>query len=812
MFPQDRERKDRLTENNKKDPMLQVLTQLYFSKGGIKKIAKQELTQLDSALAVKTPEITPTKGKPTSKLTTDSQYLFKKKTERITSRISQDLSSQHNQEVKKNPEVVRKVTEKLKQSVTKENDKNITIQRTPSILRSSIRKSIIRKDEEENTKPTTDISLPSKESQQLVRHVTEELKRTSVTLKRRTYAPSICTLLLVSQNGNEKNIITVEVVASYSNLNSKIGGILIDDNKKKLYVWRGKEISLQVKSQCADFALKYKSFEKPCYKIVIEDEGNENEEFIKAIGGKYGFDQGRITLKLERLEYEEKKVKKILVSQDILSKKSLSGLHMFYITTGWNSFLWCGLKTSKNARETCAKLCGSLKNGKLTIVFQSREPLLFKQLFSDWIEPILSRPKISSTTINIKKELPPFNVAVLFNEVEYKEKKVPEFSPEGIFKKYKVENISLQLIEEEKNRFILKSNECYVFHYTYPWKNLFRHALFFWLGKNASILHRGKAAALTVDYVEKHQLDAVHVRVVEGAEQREFIAMHKGGIIIKKSIYPEKYELYEIRKERGTEGIRIIQINHLNLIDYNRSYLININGKGIIVEGKYCPEYQKIKEIILRSKIVFDCYKDTIENIQKYQTYKEFNYLFQTSLPEFPHAFTISACTGSIEWDGLYELNLQTLQDQRIIVVTFGNKLYFWAKLEVRLTEIIKLLKTMMDYVESAKIKNITLNPLFIRPDEEPEEFKRLFFGNQELKRKKEVIENVNDIFLQLTRKYSLAELQKKPKLLTTVACGSLESFLEDSVFEKVFGMSRDSFAKQPQWKQKNAKARVGLW
>ncbi|EDR23153.1 villin, putative [Entamoeba dispar SAW760] len=683
MFPQDRERIDRLTEKNKKDPMLQMLTQLYFSKGGTKKITKQELTQVDSALSVKTPEITPTKGRSTSKLTTDSQSLFKKKTERITSRISQDLSSQHNQEVKKNPEVVRKVTEKLKQSVTKENDKNITIQRTPSILRSSIRKSTTGKDEEENTKPTTDISLSSKESQQLVRHVTEELKRTSVTLKRRTCTPSIYTLLLVSQSGNEKNIITVEVLASYSNLNSK--------------------------------------------------------------------------------------------------------------------------------RDMC-KIMWVIKKWKISNCFQSREPLLFKQLFSDWVEPIISRPKVLNTTITIKKELPPFNVAVLFEETEYKEKKVPEFSSEGIFKKFKVENISLQLVEEEKNRFILRSNECYVFHYTYPWKNLFRHALFFWLGKNASILHRGKAAALTVDYVEKHQLDAVHVRVVEGAEQREFIAMHKGGIVIKKNIYPEKYELYEIRKERGTEGIRIIQINHLNLIDYNRSYIININGKGIIVEGKYCPEYQKIKEIILRSKIVFDCYKDTIENIQKYQNYKEFNYLFKTSLPEFPHAFTISACTGSIEWDGLYELNLQTLQDQRIIVVTFGNKLYFWAKLEVRLTEIIKLLKTMMDYVESAKIKNITLNPLFIRPDEEPEEFKRLFFGNQELKRRNEVVENVNDIFLQLTRKYSLAELQKKPKLLTTVACGSLESFLEDNVFEKVFGMSRDSFAKQPQWKQKNAKARVGLW
>ena len=70
---------------------------------------------------------------------------------------------------------------------------------------------------------------------------------------------------------------------------------------------------------------------------------------------------------------------------------------------------------------------------------------------------------------------------------------------------------------------------------------------------------------------------------------------------------------------------------------------------------------------------------------------------------------------------------------------------------------------------------------------------------------------DVEGILKELNRKYSYKDLLEKryPRGLDESA---LETYLEDSEFEKLFGMERDAFARLPMWQRVNLKRKLHLW
>ncbi|ELP85641.1 villidin, putative, partial [Entamoeba invadens IP1] len=371
---------------------------------------------------------------------------------------------------------------------------------------------------------------------------------------------------------------------------------------------------------------------------------------------------------------------------------------------------------------------------------------------------------------------------------------------------YKVNNLKLEIVPEEE-KYILKSWECYVYLYTYPYKNIFFKALIFWLGRSASLLHRGKAAALTVDFVEKKKIDCVQMRVLEGSEQHEVLGMLGGGAVIQKNASKEGVFLYEVRNVRGVDYIRIVQvIDHTR--DVNCTYILVKNDSALLMQSNTPNNTKKTQQIELIKRIGMNAgiFKELCED-----TFT-LNNLFNTSVPEHPHAFTLSACTGVIEYETLYELSVQTMDDNKVIVVTMKGGVYCWIKSEVTLQDTIKILRAVTEYIQCAEIKKEILVGYFVRPQHESEILRRVFFENQELNRETEQVEKIKDIFSQLTRSYTLDELKKKPKFLCSISFGQLEHFLSDADFNKAFKMSKEQFSSLPKWKQMNLKVKVGLW
>ena len=801
----------------------------------------------------------------------ESKQLNSEKTKRLSNLIQTTQREVTNGQIKPNAEIQRRVSNTLNIKVKegneyrkKQEEEQIIspyFQRAPSILRSGLRKSVIsehqvitkritesinKSQETEKLNESKEINELNqqeqnekeiKEKEQLVRRVTTEISKSSIKLRKTQKIQLPNRLFIISQVGTEKQIVAVEVSPQFDNLQSQNGALLIDDNNKKLFVWRGKNIGVLTKSYCADFSMEFKAFDKPSYSLCIEDEENESDEFLQSFGISKQNSSNRnnsneketkdiLQLKLERWVYENKQIKRIPVNENILNQKSLINLHNFYISTSYQSFVWFGKKTSKNSREECVKLAKSIqeseqnnsikKQKEIIIINGEEETMLFKKLFVDWVDPIIQISPAQQKELNGNKnqkdqkdknpnELPPFNVNNLFDEPKYIEKRIPDFSDKGTFTKYKVESTELKQLSDDQ-KYILQSNECYVFHYIYPYKNSFRHTLFFWLGRQASTLIRGKAAALTVDFVEKKRLDANQMRVLEGIEQREFIEMFQGGIVIQRELKKdvkkefgggninvksitkgngfnqqnklngcndsktmnrkigfnqntsnttkqmekkdsnEPYQIYEIRQQRGTENIRMLQISVEDEVDINRSYFIlttqsdDINqSKGILILGKHSIPLSTIQETLKRCQLISN------ENLQiipidEFLTsfdinnqFNQFTTIKTIPLPQYPHAFKISASTGQIEYEMIYELHIQTLQDNRIVVTIVNSDLFFWVKEDVRLDEIVKLLKTMTDYVECSKIRNVELSPFFIRPLSEPRNFLSVFFGNCEL-------------------------------------------------------------------------------
>ncbi|KAL7722995.1 Villidin [Entamoeba marina] len=790
------------------DPMLDVLQTLYFSRNS-------STTKLNKP-TTHTPVISPIKRQSTIKLDSpikQSNSLFRKKTERISSLLSNlsNVTNISNTFNTSNQLLNTATTKTLNKISTKQSTHSFipTIApRTPSILRSTLRKSTVHIE-------VYDKQPPTPEQRTLQRQITKEIQTSTHILKPYQRPLLESKMLLIGSCGNDKNVVVIESKSLYQNLRSNGGAIVIDDNDNILYVWRGKNISTLIQVQCADFALKYKAYERPKHKIQIEDENHETTNFFKLVGEAVKPTSQPLTLSIDRLEYENKEVKKIPVAKNVICKKHLTGLHLFCITTEWKTFLWCGLKTSKNAREYSKLYCEKQTDNVVEIVFQSSESLLFKHLFSDWIDPPQPRTPLPQQ----KKELPPFNVSLLLQPTTYSEKRLPDFVSTGFFSKFTVGNISLQKTPDDE-RFILQSNKCFVYHYTYPYKNTYKHAVFFWLGRNATILHRGKAAALTVSYIEKMRIDAPQIRLLEGCETQEFINIHNNSIVITNT--QNTQQLYEIRSVKGIDALRLLQITNDNGIDCNCSYLDVTNSTPTLICGWHhsvCKEttqnlFEKVETIVkdvlhlnkpLEMVIIDNAIKQNVLNISE-------NNIFNQSIQQFPHSFSISSCTGAIEYTGIYELSVQMLEDHRIIVIEINNNVYCCAKKEVGLEEIVTILKLCMDYAKCYELRGKTVVPKFIRPNHAPEEFYRVFFGNQECKRDITDCQEATHILSQLTKNYTIEELHKRPPLICSIAPDKLETFLSEEDFSKVFQQTRSTFTKLPKWKQNNLKTKVGLW
>ncbi|ELP85640.1 villidin, putative, partial [Entamoeba invadens IP1] len=355
------------------NPMLIAIREFCFKP---KKLVKTQETQIVSSLSVKTPELTPTKGHPVK------NELIRRKTERLSRRLTFELNEQQKRlTTHKKTELLPMKQYPIFNGITK----------NPSILRSSSRKFIAVATTEKSEFPSPpnkeELVGVSRQSHENLLKVTQELKTTNHQLKRITVVPTSSTLLLVTPIASEKNIILIEVPVSYKSLNSSIGAVLAEDTTKKLYVWRGKKTSLIMKGKCADYSVQYKLYHKVGYSIQIEDENEESVDFLNAIGGKFPFEPLTVNPQNDRLCYEEKTVTMIPCGSGELKKTALTGLHSFLVRTGFNTFLWCGSKTSKNAREACAKIASTHQVGKLYVIFQGHEPFIFQALFVDWIIP-----------------------------------------------------------------------------------------------------------------------------------------------------------------------------------------------------------------------------------------------------------------------------------------------------------------------------------------------------------------------------------------------------------------------------------------
>jgi len=76
------------------------------------------------------------------------------------------------------------------------------------------------------------------------------------------------------------------------------------------------------------------------------------------------------------------------------------------------------------------------------------------------------------------------------------------------------------------------TGEAYLVHFTYVWKNVDRHVLYFYQGRAASINDKGAAALLTIEMDDKLGRSAREVRVVQNREPKHFMDLFKGKLVI----------------------------------------------------------------------------------------------------------------------------------------------------------------------------------------------------------------------------------------------------------------------------------------
>jgi len=197
--------------------------------------------------------------------------------------------------------------------------------------------------------------------------------------------------------------------------------------------------------------------------------------------------------------------------------------------------------------------------------------------------------------------------------------------------------------------------------------------------------------------------------------------------------------------------------------------------------------------------------------------------------PRDARLFQCSNATGAFRVEEIFGYSQDDLVNDDVMILDTFNEVFVWVGSKSNEIERKGALQTALDYVQKATDGRSKDTSIYrVNAGYEPPNFTSNFIGwdpnlagsNEDAYFRKlresgiEVsgLQRAGDALGEYSKKYSLAELQNRSALPSTVDQGHLDEYLSDADFEKVFGMNRLSFNSLPKWKRDTAKKAAKLY
>ncbi|KAJ3449756.1 villin [Anaeramoeba flamelloides] len=664
-----------------------------------------------------------------------------------------------------------------------------------------------------------------------------------------------------------RNVRVSQVDVAATSLNA--GDVFILDCGLTIYQWNGKDCNKMEKMKGLQVSTKIKDDERGGRaKIHIVDQGKEEQNFWKAIGGK-----GQIKTAEEGgddLEFEKGSMKDVVLyrvcdesgqlkiteeGRPPLKKAMLDTNDCFILDCGSEIFVWIGNgSTRQEKKESMLNAVKFLEQNNrpehtpITRVIEKGETPLFAEKFVDWYQYRPRQRTVRKSQQNIQKK-----VDLNFDEMHKMKQQEAESTIDdgtGTLKIWRIENFKKEDVDESTyGQFF--SGDSYIILYTYMQGTKECYIIYFWQGRNSSTDEKGSSALLTVELDEELGGQAVQTRVIQGKEPNHFLTLFKGKMIVRNGGCPS--------------GFRTVNEENIG-VDESQPALFHVRGTNELntrasqVEA-VCPSLNSGDCFILNASSDLQCIwlgsgsnqeeKDVAQNIAKiisagrsqvlvikegeepqefWETlggkteYASEGLDLQAEMAD-PRLFQLSNATGTFKAEEIYNFDQDDLDNDDCFILDTYNEVYLWLGGGSNETEREESIKASINYVSAAQDGRSKDTPIIrVVSGFEPILFTCHFLGWDNSKagqdpyalKLKELMGSGTgdvrkDVKMYDKKVYPYAVLLKRP-LPMGVKVTEIEAYLSDEEFKKYLGMERAQFNKLPNWKKKNLKKKAKLF
>eukprot|EP01105_Mastigella_eilhardi_P007811 TRINITY_DN194_c2_g2_i1.p1 TRINITY_DN194_c2_g2~~TRINITY_DN194_c2_g2_i1.p1 ORF type:complete len:804 (-),score=184.15 TRINITY_DN194_c2_g2_i1:27-2438(-) len=657
----------------------------------------------------------------------------------------------------------------------------------------------------------------------------------------------------------------------------------VGKNAQLIYQWNGKESNRIEKGKAMDIAKNIKDKERFGARVVIVAEGDEPPEFWKVMGGAptgpiasaaEGGDDveteqaiGRyITLYRVTHDTNFDNVDLEKVSEDgrSLYKGMINptACHILDCTT--EIFAWTCLRAPAKLRKQILALADKLYEERSSTFwvcpvhheFAGSEQVMFKERFNDWNTVPISVQAVSvGQSVSVARPLEAkVDVVKLFAKKQEKEQVMID-NGTGKLKIWRIEEFTKVEIDAPKyGQFY--SAESYVILYTYIWKNKDCFLIYFWQGRNSTIVGKGTSAYMAVDLDDRLKNSGMtkEVRVVQGKEPKHFMTVFQGKLVVHQGRDPQARDPTQQHRERerltikqgrtemalSSKGAALYHVSGSEAV-YTKAvqttpvaaslsscsvYIITLPEKCFLWCGKHSNEHERgfAKQIV--TKPACTLHREAVSVVEEGSEPDEFwaaiDGKFEYPTKNLasrvdPRLFQCSVGSGTFTVEEITQFSQDDLIHDDVMMLDAREIIFVWVGKASHHSEQKQAYELAMQYA--------TLSPTIAgRPQKvpqvwrvmhgsEPYVFTVFFHGWDPLKLQSYDgdLVSVESLLGEFDKTYSYADLvaRRFPKGLNE---SKLEAYMSDAEFGTVMDMDKAAWEKLPVWKKEKLKREKKLF
>uniref|UniRef100_A0A3Q3K966 HP domain-containing protein n=1 Tax=Monopterus albus TaxID=43700 RepID=A0A3Q3K966_MONAL len=534
---------------------------------------------------------------------------------------------------------------------------------------------------------------------------------------------------------------------------------------------------------------------------------------------------------------------------------------------GLKIFVWKGKKANKAERQAAMTRALEFIKAKkypittnVEVVNDGAESALFKQLFQRWtvkdqtqgLGKVSTRGKVA----HIRQEIFDASLMHVMPEIAAQERMVDNGA--GQVEVWRIENLELVPVDPQWYGYFY-GGDCYLVLYTYFVNSRKCYLLYMWQGRHATQDELAASAFQAVALDQKYGNEPVQVRITMGKEPKHFMAIFKGKMVVfeggtsrKGPSEPEPpVRLFQIHGS-DPSNTKAIEVPALaSSLNSNDVFLLN-SQSGMYLwcgKGSSGDERAMAKEVssvfhhnsqIVSEELVAEGQEpfEFWELLGGKGLYASDKRLQQLVLDHQPRLFECSNKTGRFIVTEVTNFTQDDLCEDDVMLLDTWDQVFLWIGKEATEVERKESVNTSREYLQTHPGARDPDTPIIlVKQGFEPPTFTGWFTAwdpskwsggksYEELKVELgDVTSPVNVTvvcqvidclgFLANRNGYLSDTLFFPPEALINKSAEELpegvdptqkEKYLSDSDFSQVFGITKDDFARLPQWKQLHVK------